>query len=59
MEKKKQAEELEKWSTNIKVEDMLLLYDDDPAGYFGNSDRKPESELYKQHAIEGLKDKFR
>ena len=57
--KRKEKEELEKWSGNMSVNDMLLLYSDDPAGYFGNPDRKPESELYKQHAVEGLKNEFR
>ena len=56
---RKEKEELEKWSGNMSVNDMLLLYSDDPAGYFGNPDRKPESELYKQHAVEGLKNEFR
>ena len=57
--KQKAKEELEKWSGNMSVNDMLLLYSDDPAGYFGNPERKPESELYKQHVIEGLKNEFR
>ena len=57
--KKKAKEELEKWSGNMSVNDMLLLYSGDPAGYFSNPDRNPESELYKQHAIEGLKSEFR
>ena len=57
--KKKAKEELEKWSGNMSVNDMLLLYSGDPAGYFGNPDRNPESDLYKQHAIEGLKSVFR
>ena len=57
--KKKAKEELEKWSGNMSVNDMLLLYSGDPAGYFGNPDRNPESDLYKQHAIEGLKSEFR
>ena len=57
--KKKEKEALEKWSGNMSVNDMLLLYSDDPAGYFGNPDRKPESDLYKQHAVEGLKHEFR
>ena len=56
---RKEKEELEKWTGNMSVNDMLLLYSDDPAGYFGNPDRKPESELYKQHAMEGLKNEFR
>ena len=57
--KRKEKEELEKWTGNVSVDDMLILYSDDPAGYFGNPDRKPESELYKQHAVEGLKNEFR
>lgn len=57
--KKKAKEELEKWSGNMSVNDMLLLYSGDPAGYFSNPDRNPESDLYKQHAIEGLKSEFR
>ena len=56
---RKEKEELEKWSGNMSVNDMLLLYSDDPAGHYGNPDRKPESELYKQHAVEGLKNEFR
>ena len=56
---RKEKEELEKWSGNMSVNDMLLLYSDDPAGYFGNLNRKPESELYKQHVVEELKNKFR
>ena len=51
--------ELEKWSGAMSVKDMLELYQDDPAGYFGNPDRKPESEGYKQHAQAALKDQFR
>ena len=57
--KRKAKEELEKWSGNMSVNDMLLLYSDDPAGHFGSEERKPESELYKQHAIERLKHEFR
>ena len=57
--KRKTKEELEKWSGNMSVNDMLLLYSDDPAGHFGSEERKPESELYKQHAIETLKHEFR
>ena len=57
--KRKEKEELEKWSGNMSVYDMLLLYSDDPGGYFADPGRKPESELYKQHAIEGLKNEFR
>ena len=57
--KQKARVELEKWSGNMSVNDMLLLYSDDPAVYFGNSERKPESELYKQHVFEGLKNDFR
>ena len=53
--KRKAKEELEKWSGNMSVNDMLLLYCGDPAGYFGNPERNPESKLYKQHAIEELK----
>ena len=57
--KRKTKEELEKWSGNMSVNDMLSLYSDDPAGHFGSEERKPESELYKQHAIESLKHEFR
>ena len=57
--KRKAKEELEKWSGNMSVNDMLLLYSGDPAGYFGNPERNPESALYKQHAIEELKNVFR
>ena len=57
--KRKAKEELEKWSGNMSVNDMLLLYCGDPAGYFGNPERSPESRLYKQHAIEELKKVFR
>ena len=57
--KRKEKEELEKWSGNMSVNDMLLLYSDDPGGYFGDPNRKPESVLYQQHAIEGLKHEFR
>ena len=57
--KKKAKEELEKWSGNMSVNDMLVLYSDDPEGHFCNPERKPESELYKVHAVEGLKNEFR
>merc|ERR1719318_1631074 len=57
--KKKQMAELEKWSGKMSVKDMLELYEDDPAGYFNDPQRKPESESYKQHALAGLKDEFR
>ena len=57
--KRKERKELEKWSGNMSANDLLLLYEDDPAGYFGNPSRKPESVLYQQHAVEGLKEEFR
>ena len=57
--REKARAELEKWSGAMSVKDMLELYQDDPAGYFGNPDRKPESEGYKQHAQAALKDQFR
>jgi len=57
--RKKQIAELEKWSGKMSVKDMLELYEDDPAGYFNDPQRKPESESYKQHALSGLKDEFR
>ena len=57
--KRRQKAELENWSVNMTVNDMLLLYSDDPAGYFGDPNRKPESELYKKHALEDLKKEFR
>jgi len=57
--KKKQMAELEKWSGQMSVTDMLELYQDDPDGYFTDPQRKPDSESYKQHALAGLKDEFR
>jgi hypothetical protein len=48
-----------KQKARMSVNDMFLLYSDDPEGYFGNPERKPESELYKQHVFEGLKNEFR
>merc|ERR1719450_682181 len=43
----------------MTVKDLMELYEDDPAGYFNNTQRKPESHLYEQHALAGLKDVFR
>ena len=57
--RQKQRAELEKWSGAMSVRDMLELYQDDPAGYFGNPERKPESLAYKEHALAALKDTFR
>ena len=57
--KKKEREELEKWSGNMSVDDMLVLYSDDPDGYFTDPNRKPESQVYREHALEYLKKDFR
>jgi len=57
--KMKQMAELEKWSGNMSVTDMLELYSDDPCGYFNDPQRKPDSEFYKQHALAGLRELYR
>ena len=57
--KNKEREELEKWSGNMSVNDMLVLYSDDPVGYFTDPNRKPESPVYREHALEYLKKDFR
>ena len=57
--KKKEREELEKWSGNMSVDDMLVLYSDDPVGYFTDPNRKPESQVYREHSLEYLKKDFR
>ena len=57
--KNKEREELEKWSGNMSVDDMLVLYSDDPVGYFTDPNRKPESPVYREHALEYLKKDFR
>ena len=56
---KKLKAELVKWSDAMTASDMVELYSGDPAAYFDNPQRKPESELYRRHALETLKEKFR
>merc|ERR1719397_2154610 len=57
--KSEAREELEKWSGNFTVDDMLDLYSGDPSGYFNNPKRKAESPLYQEHVLEQLKKDFR
>ena len=46
-----------KQKARMSVNDMFLLYSDDPEGYFGNPERKPESELYSSKSG-GLVDRY-
>ena len=43
---RKEKEELEKWTGNVSIEDMLKLHDGNPAAYFRNQNRKLESEPF-------------
>ena len=56
--KVKEQEELEKWSQEITVDQMIDLYDGNPESHFLGPNRE-QSELYKKHSRVALWDAFR
>lgn len=56
--RKEEAELIEKYSTQLTVEEILTMYDNDPESYFMDGTRKV-SELYKEHSKAHLKREFR
>ena len=53
-----EQEDLETWSTRITAMDMMDMYDD-PVSSFYSEGRWPESNLYREQSLAGLKDDFR
>ena len=46
------------WSTRITALDLVDMYED-PTSTFYNVDRNPETNLYKESSLAGLRDEFR
>jgi len=58
--KMKEQEELDKWSGNMTVNDMLELYSGDPAKHFkGERENLVNNKLYRSYSRVGLLDAFR
>ena len=54
----KLREEIDKWSKNITVNDMIELYDGNPEPHFIGPN-VPKSDLYIKHSLAGLWDAFK
>lgn len=52
-------EELEMWSTRITALDLVNMYEDPTSTFYNVDRRNPETNLYKESSLAGLRDEFR